>query len=169
MTQSGTQSRPDIPVGLQLGQVLGQAQSVLSGLLARVLEQTQTKNETYLALQRMALLGGEASSDRYVGDLSDWLDLSPRDAGQLADSLIAAGLLIEADQTIRLADAGAQLRASIVGSMGAITTPLWGSFDPADLETTATTLRELVLRARALSRTPAPSGAVPSDSGESRS
>jgi hypothetical protein len=35
--------------------------------------------------------------------------------------------------------------------MGAITTPMWASFDPADLETTAATLRELVLRARALS------------------
>jgi hypothetical protein len=151
MTHSGTQSRPDIPIGLQLGQVLGQAQSVLSGLLARVLEQTQTKNETYLALQRMALLGGAASRDRYVGDLSDWLDLDLREAGELADTLLAAGLLTEADQQIRLTDAGADLRASIVESMGAITTPLWGSFDPADLETTAATLRELVLRARALS------------------
>jgi hypothetical protein len=151
MTQSETQSRPDNPVGLRLGQVLGQAQSVLSGLLARVLEQTQTKNETYLALQRMALLGGEAGRDRYVGDLSDWLDLSQREAGELADSLLAAGLLAEADQEIRLADAGAQLRASIVESMAAITTPMWASFDPADLETTAATLRELVLRARALS------------------
>src|SRR5580704_16333437 len=120
MTQSGTQSRPDSPVGLRLGQVLGQAQSVLSGLLARVLEQTQTKNETYLALQRMALLGGAASRDRYVGDLSDWLDLDLREAGELADTLLAAGLLTEADQQIRLTDAGADLRASIVESMGAI-------------------------------------------------
>ena len=151
MTQSGTQSRPDSPVGLRLGQVLGQAQSVLSGLLARVLEQTQTKNETYLALQRMALLGGEAGRDQYVGDLSDWLDLSQPEAGELADSLLAAGLLAQTDQEIRLADAGAQLRASIVESMAAITTPMWASFDPADLETTAATLRELVLRARALS------------------
>lgn len=164
MTQSGTQSRPDIPVGLQLGQVLGQAQSVLSGLLARVLEQTQTKNETYLALQRMSLLGGEASRDRYVGDLSDWLDLNQREAVELADSLVAAGLLTEADQEMRLADAGAELRAKIVGSMGAITTPMWASFDPADLETTATTLRELVLRARALTPVSAPSA-----TGEGRS
>ena len=164
MTHSGTESRPAIPVGLQIGQVVGQAQSVLSGLLAGVLEQTQTKNETYLALQRLALLGGEASRDRYVRDLSNWLDLSLWDAGELADSLIAAGLLTAADGAIRLADAGAELRASIVGSMGAITTPLWGSFDPADLETTVTTLREIALRARALSSAPAPSGA-----GEGRS
>jgi hypothetical protein len=159
MTQSGTQSRPDIPVGLQIGQVVGQAQSVLSGLLAGVLEQTQTRNETYLALQRMALLGGEASRDRYVRDLSDWLDLNLGESGELADSLIAAGLLTAADGAVRLADAGAKLRARIVGSMGAISTPLWGSFDPADLETTVTTLREITLRARALSSGPAPSGA----------
>jgi hypothetical protein len=151
MTQSETESRPAIPVGLRLGQVVGQAQSVLSGLLAGVLEQTQTKNETYQALQRMALLGGEASRDRYVGDLSDWLNLSLGDAGELADSLLAAGLLTAADQEIRLADAGVELRASIIASMGAITTPLWGSFDPAALETTIATLRELTLRARALS------------------
>jgi hypothetical protein len=165
MTQNGTESRPAIPVGLQIGQVVGQAQSVLSGLLAGVLERTQTKNETYLALQRMALLGGEASRDGYVRDLSDWLSLNLRDAGELADSLIAAGLLTAADGTVRLSDAGAELRASIVGSMGAITTPLWGAFDPADLETTVTTLREIATRARALSSTPpATSGA-----GEGRS
>jgi hypothetical protein len=151
MTQNETQSRPAIPVGLRLGQVIGQAQSVLSGLLAGVLEQTQTKNETYQALQRMALLGGEAGRDAYVGDLSDWLDLNPRDAGELADGLIAAGLLAAGDQSIRLADAGAELRASIIASMGAVTGPLWGSFDPADLETTIATLRSLTLRARSLS------------------
>jgi hypothetical protein len=151
MTQSETESRPAIPVGLRLGQVVGQAQSVLSGLLAGVLEQTQTENETYQALQRMALLGGAASRDRYVDDLSDWLNVNASDAGELADSLVAAGLLTAADQEIRLADAGVELRASIIASMGAITTPLWGSFDPAALETTIATLRELTLRARALS------------------
>jgi hypothetical protein len=164
MTQNETESRPAIPVGLRLGQVVGQAQSVLSGLLAGVLEQTQTKNETYQALQRMALLGGEAGRDRYVRDLSDWLDLSLWDAGELADSLIAAGLLTAQDATIRLAGAGAELRASIVGAMGAITTPLWRSFDPGDLETTIATLRELTLRARSLS-----SGRAPSAAGEGRS
>src|ERR1700677_5140423 len=105
MTQNGTESRPAIPIGLRRGQVIGQAQSVLSGLLAGVLEQTQTKNETYQALQRMALLGGEASREQYVRDLSDWLNLSLRDAGELADSLIAAGLLTAAGQAVRLADA----------------------------------------------------------------
>jgi hypothetical protein len=159
MTQNGTQSRPAIPVGLRLGQAIGQAQSVLSGLLAGVLEQTQTKNETYQALQRMALLGGEAGRDGYVRDLSDWLNLSLWDAGELADSLIAAGLLTAADGTIRLADAGARLRASIVAALGAVNAPLWESFDPADLETTIATLRELTLRARSLSAGPAPSGA----------
>jgi hypothetical protein len=164
MTQNGTESRPAIPVGLQIGQVVGQAQSVLSGLLSGVLEQTQTKNETYLALQRMALIGGEASRDGYVRELSDWLDLDLWDARDLADSLIAAGLLTAADGSVRLSDAGARLRAVIVGSMSAITTPLWGSFDPADLETTVTTLRQISVRARSLSSALAPSG-----TGEGRS
>jgi hypothetical protein len=164
MTQSGTESRPAIPVGQQIGQAVGQAESVLSGMLAGVLEQTQTRSETYLALQRMAVLGGEAGRDRYVSDLFDWLNLNPGDAGELADSLIAAGLLTAADGTIRLADAGAELLASIVGSIGAITTPLWEGFDPADLETTVVTLREITTRVRSLSSAPAPSG-----SGEGRS
>jgi hypothetical protein len=159
MTQNGTESRPAIPVGLQIGRVVGQAQSVLSGLLTGVLEQTQTKNETYLALQRMALIGGEASRDGYVRELSDWLDLDLWDARDLVDSLIAAGLLTAADGTVRLSAAGARLRAGIVGSMSAITTPLWGSFDPADLETTVTTLRQITLRARSLSSALASSGA----------
>lgn len=159
MTQNGTESRPAVPIGLRLGQVHGQAQSVLSGVLGRVLEQTQTKNETYQALQRMALLGGETSKDTYVRDLSDWLDLDLSEAGELADSLVEAGLLTAADGAIRLSAAGAELRASIIRSMGAITTPVWGTFAPADLETTANTLRELVLRVRALSPAPAPSGA----------
>jgi hypothetical protein len=164
MTQNGTESRPAVPVGQQIGQVVGQAQSVLSGLLAGVLEQTQTNNETYLALQRMAQLGGEAGRDGYVRDLSDWLDLDLWDARGLADSLIAAGLLTAADGTLRLSDMGARLRASIVGSMGTITTALWEPFDPADLQTTVTTLREITLRARSLS-----SATVPSAAGEGRS
>src|ERR1700722_17787776 len=136
MTQSGTQSRPAIPVGQQIGQAVGQAESVLSSMLAGVLERTQTERETYLALQRMAALGGEADRDRYVRDLSDSLNLNPGDAGERAGSLIAAGLLTATDAAIRLADPGAELLASIIGAIGAITTPLWEAFDPADLETT---------------------------------
>jgi hypothetical protein len=163
MTQSGTQSRPAIPVGQQIGQAVGQAESVLSSMLAGVLERTQTERETYLALQRMAVLDGEADRDRYVRDLSDSLNLNLRDAGELADSLIAAGLLTATDASIRLADAGAELLASIVGSIGAITTPLWGAFDPADLETTIATLREITVRVRSLT-----SAAPSSGTGEGR-
>jgi hypothetical protein len=159
MTPSGTESRPAIPVGQQIGQAVGQAESVLSGMLAGVLEQTRTERGTYLALQRMAVLGGEASRDRYVRDLSDWLNLNLWDAGELADSLIAAGLLTTTDAAIRLADAGAELLAGIAASIGAITTPLWRAFDPADLETTVATLREITIRVRSLSPAPAPPGA----------
>ena len=150
MTHSGTQSRPAIPVGQQIGQAVGQAESVLSSMLAGILERTKTERETYLALQRMAVLGGEADRDRYARDLSDSLNLNLRDAGELADSLIEAGLLTATDAAIRLADAGAELLASIVGSIGAITTPLWEAFDPADLETTVATLREITMRVRSL-------------------
>jgi hypothetical protein len=159
MTQNETESRPASPVGQQIGQAVGQAESVLSGMLAGVLEQTQTQRETYLALQRMAVLGGEARRDRYVRDLSDWLNLNLWDAGELADSLIAAGLLTATDGTVRLADAGAEVLASIVASVGAITTPLWAAFDPADLETTVSTLRAITLRVRSLTSAAAPSGA----------
>jgi hypothetical protein len=53
-----------------IGQAVGQAEAVLTRLLARVLAETRTSRQDYLALQRLAALGGVASREEYITDLS---------------------------------------------------------------------------------------------------
>ena len=157
MTGNATETRPDIPVGQAIGGALGQAQSVLAGLLVDKVAQAGADRETYLALQRLGVLGDAAAKDRYVDDLVDWLDLDPRAARELADALVAAGLVTDGGQTVRIADEGAQLRARIAGSISAVTAPIYESLSSADVETTVRTLRHLTTRVRALTL------AVPAD------
>ena len=103
---------------------------MLAGLLVDKVAQAGTERETYLALQRLGVLGDAAAEDRYVGDLVDWLDLDARTAAELADSLVAAGLLPRPARTVRIADDGAQLRAKIAGSISAVTAPIYESLEP---------------------------------------
>jgi hypothetical protein len=136
------------PPAVTVGQAVGQAEAVLTKLLARVLAETGTSRQDYLAMQRLAALGEAASREDYVADLSTWLDLDLWGAGELADSLAASGLLEQERGTVKLAAAGAELRDRIVSSAGAVTRPLFAPIDPADLEVTLRTLRELTSRAR---------------------
>ena len=158
MTETRTESVPAIPVGQEIGQAVGQAQTVLTGLLAGVLAETGTRRETYLALQRLASRGGTADRDSFVRDLGDVLDVDLWAAGELADGMTAEGLLTVADGTIRLADRGAALRARIGDSIGALTAPVYGPLDPADVATTLRTLHEITTRARAARTAAAPLG-----------
>jgi hypothetical protein len=150
MTETPTQAGPRIPAGLALGQVVGQAQLVLTRLLSGVLAETGTKRETYLALQRLSVHGDSLQRDRYVRDLSEWLDLDLWAAGELADGMLDAGLIGLAGETVRLADAGAELHDRIRRSVGAVTGPLYEALDPADIETTVRTLQDITSRAREL-------------------
>ena len=140
-----TEPRP-IPIGT----AVGQAEAVLSQLLARVLAETGTSREHYLAMQRLAGLGGAATREAYVFDLSDALEIDLWAAGELADTLAEAGLLAEADGVIQLGEHGADVRGRIAGSAGAITRALLAPISPADVETTIRTLREVTQRGRAL-------------------
>jgi hypothetical protein len=160
MTENQTETRPDISVGQAIGGALGQAQSVLAGLLVDKVTQAGTDRETYLALQRLGVLGDAAAKDRYVSDLVDWLDLDPRAAAELADGLVTAGLVTAGQQTVRIADDGAQLRAKIAGSISAVTAPIYESLSSSDVETTVRTLRYLTTRVRALNH------AAPADRAE---
>ena len=150
MTQTQTETSPDIPVGQAIGGALGQAQSVLAGLLVDKVTQAGTDRETYLALQRLGVLGDAAARDRYVRDLVDWLDLDVRSADELADRLAAAGLVTAGQETVTIADDGAQLRAKIAGSISAVTAPIYESLTASDVDTTVRTLRYLTTRVRAL-------------------
>jgi DNA-binding MarR family transcriptional regulator len=150
MTQTQTETSPDIPVGQAIGGALGQAQSVLAGLLVDKVTQAGTDRETYLALQRLGVLGDAAARDKYVRDLVDWLDLDVRSAAELADRLAAAGLVTAGQETVTIADDGAQLRAKIAGSISAVTAPIYESLTASDVDTTVRTLRYLTTRVRAL-------------------
>ena len=150
MTETRTESLPAIPVGQALGQAVGQAQTILTRLLTGVLAKTGTPRETYLALLRLSVHGDSLQRDRYVRDLSDSLGLDLWAAGELADGMLDAGLLTLAGETIRLADAGAELRERTRRSVGTVTAPLYEGLDPADIETTVRTLQDITSRAREL-------------------
>jgi len=152
MTETRTESRPPIPpipAGLGIGQAVGQAESVLSRLLAGVLAKTGTKRETYLALQRLLVHGDAAGREDYVRDLSDWLDVDLWSAGELASDLAAGGLVTLTGETIELAAAGAALRERIRREIAAVMAPVWEQLDPADIETTVRTLARVTTLARA--------------------
>ena len=160
MTENQTETRPAMSAGQAIGGALGQAQSVLAGLLADKVAQAGADRETYLALQRLGVLGDASARDRYVSDLVDWLDLDPRAATELADGLVASGLVAVGGQTVRIADDGAQLREKIAGSISAVTAPIYESLSSSDVETTVRTLRYLTTRVRATNL------AAPADSAE---
>jgi DNA-binding MarR family transcriptional regulator len=159
MTETRIEAGPLIPVGMAIGQTVGQAEAVMTRLLAGVLAETGTARQTYLALQRLLVHGDAAPREAYIRDLSDWLDLDLWSAGELADALVADGLLVLADGNIRLAEAGSELREQIRGTIAKITAPLYAELDPADIETTVRTLRELTKLTRALYPEAAPAGA----------
>jgi hypothetical protein len=148
MTQTRTDDRAATPIGQAIGQAVGQAESVLSRVLAGVLAQTGTARTTYLALQRLAANGDSVGQEAYVRDLSDSMDLDLWAAGELADGMLAAGLVTLAGETISMAAPGAELRARIRDSIAAVMAPHWAAIGPADLETTVRTLREITLLAR---------------------
>ena len=150
MTETRIEDGPAIPVGLAIGQVVGQAEAVLTKLLAGVLAETGATRETYLAMQRLMVRGDAADHDVYVRDLSDWLDIDLWSAGELASTLVDEGLFTLDHETIRLAPSGAELRERIRQGVGDLMAPVWAQLDPADVETTVRTLRQVTLLARGL-------------------
>lgn len=148
MTHTRTRDRQATPIGQAIGQAVGQAESALTRLLAGVLAETGTTRQTYLAMQRLSAHGDHTDLEAYVHDLSDSLDLDLWVARELTNGLVAEGLVTLTDKTVSLAPAGAQRRARIRDSIAAVMAPTWAAIDPADLETTVRTLRELTARAR---------------------
>jgi hypothetical protein len=149
MTQTQSDPRPAIPVGQAIGQAVGQAQSVLSRVLVEAVAQAGTERETYLALQRLGVLGDAATLDDYVRDVVDWLDLDTRSAGELAGHLADAGLIKARDGAVEITADGAQLRKKVVALISAVTEPLYAHLSASDVETTVHTLRGLSTGARA--------------------
>src|ERR1700722_14606501 len=101
MTQTQPDSRPAGPA-MSAGQAIGQAQSILSRVLVEAVAQAGTTRETYLALQRLGVLGDAATLDDYVRDVVDWLDMDARSAGDLARALADAGLIGARDGAVEI-------------------------------------------------------------------
>jgi hypothetical protein len=133
-----------------IGQAVGQAEAVLTRLLARVLAETGTSRQDYLAMQRLTALGGVAGREAYITDLSDWLQIDLWSAGELADSLVQTGLLDASGGMVRFAPSGRQLRDRIVSSASAVTRTMIAPVNPADLAITIQTLEEVTARGRTL-------------------
>jgi DNA-binding MarR family transcriptional regulator len=146
MTETTTMQPPIVTIG----QAVGQAEAVLSRLLARVLAQTGTSRQSYLAMQRLTALGGTATREDYVADLSGWLQVDLWTAGELASSLEAAGHVKQAGDMVSFTPAGLALRDQIAASGSAATRALLSPLDPADVEVTIRTLQEVTARGRAL-------------------
>lgn len=153
-TRTPAAAGPTIPIG----QAVGQAETILSKLLAGVLAETGTSRQTYLAMQRLTVLGGDAngdssggvSRDRYVADLGYWLDLDLPSADRLVDSLAAAGFIAVPAGNVRLTAAGTDLLGKIRAAAGKVTARLYEPLNPADVATTIRTLQEITTRARGL-------------------
>jgi DNA-binding MarR family transcriptional regulator len=141
-----TSTREGIRPALPVGQAVGQAEASLSIVLA----ESGTSRETYLGLQRLTALGGQAARETYERDLSDWLQLDRPAAGRLARDLLAAGLAATEGDAIRLTAPGQALREGILAASAEITGPMLAPLDRDDLETTIRTLQEITSRARAI-------------------
>lgn len=120
MTETQTPPRPPVTIG----QAVGLAEAALTRLLTGVLAETGTSRETYLAFQRLSLLGGAAAMDAYVRDLATGAPVA------------------------ELTAAAAQLLGRIRGSVGRVTAELVAPFDAKDIETTIQTLQAVTERAR---------------------
>jgi hypothetical protein len=146
MASTQESTRP-IPL---IGQAVGQAQASLTRILIGTLAESGTSYQTYLGLQRLTALGGEATRDAYERDLSDWLELDGTAAARLADDLTAAGLAAAEGGAIRLTAQGRGLREGVLAASAKITGPMLATIDRGDLETTVRTLDEITRRARGI-------------------
>jgi DNA-binding MarR family transcriptional regulator len=145
-----TTTHGDPPPSLALGQAVGQAEASLTRLLTGVLIEWGTSRPTYLGLQRLNALGGQATREAYERDLAEWLGLDAPGAKDLAAQLEVAGLTAADDDTVRLTDQGQARREGILADGAKIAGPLLATLDHGDVETTIRTLQEITRRARGI-------------------
>ena len=144
MTTTQENARP-VPL---IGPAVGQAQASLTRLLTGILAGSGTSHQAWLGLQRLAALGGQATQEAYLRDLSDWLLLDGPAAARLADDLVAAGLADTEGGAMRLTAQGRGLREQVLAASAKITGPMLAMIDRDDLETTVRPLDEITRRAR---------------------
>jgi DNA-binding MarR family transcriptional regulator len=152
MTETQTTARPPATIG----QAVGIAETELTKLLAGVLAETGTSRETYLAMQRLAFLGGAPALEAFVLDLTEALAIDKPSAVALAESLQTAEIIhdLERDavrgRVVELTAAGVALQDRLRRSVARVSAELTAPFDAADIETTIRTLQAITDRARQL-------------------
>jgi hypothetical protein len=150
MTNIQENTRPAPPIG----QAVGQAEASLTRLLSGILAESGTSRETYLGLQRLTALGGQATREAYERDLCDWLQLDVPGGRRLAADLVTAGLAAADGDAIGLTARGRALCERVLAASAKITGPMLATIAPTDIETTVRTLTEITRQVRALPARP---------------
>jgi DNA-binding MarR family transcriptional regulator len=135
------------------GQDIAEAQGAVLALLDRVLADTGTPVDEYLAMRVLAVRGPAESAVA----LRDYLAAQPQlglgvtEAGELLARLEAKGLItgavLDDPRPTQLTDGGAALFARLNGIVTPVTSRLYADFDPDDLATARRVLVHVVERA----------------------
>jgi hypothetical protein len=124
------------------GQIIGQAERSTRALLDRLLEQTGTSFEQWVAINLTAAAGGTFPHDQLIARMSTGLRIAP--AGEATiDELTEAGLMEDEGLT----PAGRARYDAISTQVAALTARLYAGFPQADLSAAASILLELTSRA----------------------
>jgi DNA-binding MarR family transcriptional regulator len=132
----------------QFGYTLALAERTLSAVLRQHLAERGVVPETWYALQLVATRGPALDREALSADLAGSRTLDADSTRELLARLEAEGL-IRGGREVDLTDAGRRLHRSLAEHIAIPRDRLLSQSDPADIETTVRTLREITERALA--------------------
>ncbi len=157
--ENGSETMPQTPT--LTGQDIAEAQGAVRALLDRVLADTGTTSNEYVALRVLAVRGPAASPAAFHEFLAGQrqLELDLPAVADLLGRLEARGLIsgssADGAGPTQLTAEGAALHAGLADAVAAVTRQLYADFDPDDLATAHRVLAGVIERAE---RLPRPSG-----------
>ncbi len=157
--ENGSETMPQTPT--LTGQDIAEAQGAVRALLDRVLADTGTTSNEYVALRVLAVRGPAASPAAFHEFLAGQrqLELDLPAVADLLGRLEARGLIsgssADGAGPTQLTAEGAALHAGLADAVAAVTRQLYADFDPDDLATAHRVLAGVIERAE---RLPGPSG-----------
>jgi hypothetical protein len=135
------------------GQILGQAGNATRALLNRLLAESQTPVNGWIALNLANSLGGTAARAVLIDRMVDGLKEDEPTVVASVQSVLDAGLLAplpDDPSQLTLTEAGRERFAEISAGVGRIAQSLYGSLPPEDLATAGRVLSIVTERANAL-------------------
>ena len=157
--ENGSETMPQTPT--LTGQDIAEAQGAVRALLDRVLADTGTTSNEYVALRVLAVRGPAASPAAFHEFLAGQRQLE-LDLPAVADLLgrlevrgLISGSSADGAGPTQLTAEGAALHAGLADAVAAVTRQLYADFDPDDLATAHRVLAGVIERAE---RLPRPSG-----------